>query len=71
MGFGANSRMHSAKLLRLSQDLPVVIEIIDSGEKIDSLLPFLDKEVTEGLITLEKVKVVKYRHNLPETKGNT
>lgn len=66
MGFGATSRMHSAKLLRLSEDLPVVIEIVDSREKIDRLMPFLDEQVREGLITMEKVTVVKYRHNLPE-----
>lgn len=63
MGFGANSRMHTAKLLELSTDLPVVIEIVDSPEKIQSLLPFLDEAVTEGLITIEDVKVLKYRHN--------
>ncbi len=64
MGFGATSRMHTAKLLRLSEDLPVVIEIVDTEEKINTLLPFLDEIVTEGLITLEKVRVIKYRHNL-------
>ncbi len=62
MGFGADSRMHSAKLLRLSEDLPVVIEIVDSEEKLNSLLPFLDEVVQEGLITLEKARVIKYRH---------
>ncbi len=62
MGFGADSRMHTAKLLRLSEDLPVVIEIVDTEEKLNTLIPFLDETVTEGLITLEKVRVVKYRH---------
>ena len=62
MGFGADSRMHSAKLLRLSEDLPVVIEIVDTEEKLNTLLPFLDETVQEGLITLEKVRVIKYRH---------
>ena len=62
MGFGADSRMHTAKLLRLSEDLPVVIEIVDTQEKLDTLLPFLDQVVEEGLITLEKVRVIKYRH---------
>jgi len=62
MGFGADSRMHTAKLLRLSEDLPVVIEIVDAQENLDKLLPFLDETVEEGLITLEKVRVVKYRH---------
>ncbi len=62
MGFGADSRMHTAKLLRLSEDLPVVVEIIDSQDKINKILPFLDEVVDEGLITLEKVQVIKYRH---------
>lgn len=62
MGFGASSRMHSAKLLRLSEDLPVIIEIVDEVEKLNTLLPFLDEAVEEGLITLEKVRVIKYRH---------
>ena len=62
MGFGADSRMHTAKLLRLSEDLPVVVEIVDSDEKLNTLLPFLDEVVEEGLITLEKARVIKYRH---------
>ena len=62
MGFGADSRMHTAKLLRLSEDLPVIIEIVDTQEKLDTLLPFLDEAVEEGLITLEKARVIKYRH---------
>ncbi len=62
MGFGASSRIHSAKLLTLSEDLPMVIEIVDTAEKIATLLPFIDETVEEGLVTLEKVKVFKYRH---------
>jgi len=62
MGFGAHSRMHTAKLLRLSEDLPLVIEIVDTQEKLDTLMPFIDETVKEGLITLEKVRVIKYRH---------
>ena len=62
MGFGADSRMHSAKLLRLSEDLPVVIELVDTEENLNKLLPFLDETVQEGLITLEKARVIKYRH---------
>lgn len=62
MGFGADSRMHSAKLLRLSEDLPVVVELVDTEENLNKLLPFLDETVQEGLITLEKVRVIKYRH---------
>src|SRR5215510_3021297 len=57
MGFGAHSRLHTAKVLRLSEDLPIVIEIVDSREKIDELLPHIDQMVTEGLVTLEKVEV--------------
>lgn len=63
MGFGADSRMHSAKLLRLSEDLPIVIELVDTEENLNKLMPFLDETVQEGLITLERVKVVKYRHS--------
>ena len=61
MGFGAHSRLHTSKILRLSEDLPIVIEIVDSREKIDLLLPHLDEMVTEGLVTLETVEVVQYR----------
>lgn len=61
MGFGCKSHLHTAKLLRLSEDLPIVIEIVDSEEKISRLLPRLDEMVLEGLITLEKVQVVMYR----------
>ncbi|MBI4376147.1 MAG: DUF190 domain-containing protein [Elusimicrobia bacterium] len=63
MGFGCKSHLHTAKLLRLSEDLPVVIEIVDSEEKINRLLPKLDEMVKEGLITLEKAQVVMYRAN--------
>jgi len=61
MGFGANSRLHTFKVLRLSEDLPMVIEIVDSREKIDELLPHVDQMVQEGLVTLERVQVIKYR----------
>jgi len=61
MGFGANSRLHTAKLLRLSEDLPMVVEIVDTQEKIEALLVDLDAMVGEGLVTLEEVRVVKYR----------
>ena len=63
MGFGADSRMHTAKILRLSEDLPIIIEIVDTEENLQKLQPFLDETVEEGLITLEKVKVIKYRHS--------
>src|SRR5215831_6212731 len=61
MGFGKSSRLHTAKILRLSVDLPLVIEIIDSEEKVQSFLPELDKMMGGGLVTLEKVQVVEYR----------
>jgi hypothetical protein len=63
MGFGAHSRMHTVKMLRLSEDLPIVIEIVDATEKIDQLLPYIDEMVEEGLVTLERVHVIKYRAN--------
>src|SRR5207249_10923959 len=63
MGFGANSRVHTTNLLELSTDLPVVVEIVDSAEKIQQLLPFLDEAVAEGLITIEGVRVLRYRAN--------
>ena len=60
LGFGAKSHLHTTQLLRLSQDLPVVIEVVDTAEKIDSVMPQIDQMVQDGLITLEKVKVVRY-----------
>lgn len=60
MGFGASSRIHSSKILRLSEDLPIVIEIVDTEEKINTFLPFLNENVKEGMITLEKVNIIKY-----------
>ena len=62
-GFGADSRMHTVKVLRLSEDLPIVIELVDRPERIQAFLPTLDKMVAEGMITLEKVNVLAYRHN--------
>lgn len=62
MGFGAASRIHTAKILRLSEDLPIIIEIVDSANKIDLLLPVIDEMVGEGLVTLEKVRILQYRH---------
>jgi uncharacterized protein len=61
MGFGASSHLHTAKILRLSMDLPVVIELVDSEEKINSFLPTLDTMMGGGMVTLEKVKVQHYR----------
>jgi len=60
MGFGHSSRLHTAKVLRLSEDLPIVVEIVDSQEKIDAFLPVLDAMMGSGLVTLEKVTVLQY-----------
>jgi hypothetical protein len=60
MGFGHSSHLHTTKILRLSQDLPLVIEIVDSQEKIDAFLPVLDAMMPSGLVTLEKVQVLQY-----------
>jgi PII-like signaling protein len=66
MGFGAASRIHTTKILRLSMDLPIVIEIIDTEEKVNLLLPALDEMIGGGLVTLEKIKVIHYRHQQKE-----
>ena len=60
MGYGHSSRLHTTKILRLSQDLPLVIEVVDSQEKIDVFLPELDRMMSSGLVTLEKVQVLHY-----------
>ncbi len=60
-GFGAHSRIHSSRILRLSQDLPIVIELVDTAENIDRVLPILDEMVSEGMVTLERVEVIAYR----------
>ena len=60
MGFGHSSRLHTAKILRLSEDLPLLIEIVDSEEKIGAFLPVLDAMIGSGLVTMEKVQVLKY-----------
>jgi uncharacterized protein len=59
MGFGHSSRLHTAKILRLSEDLPLVIEIVDSEEKVNAFLPVLDGMIGSGLVTLEKVQVLQ------------
>lgn len=64
MGFGKNSVLHTAKILRLSEDLPMVIEIVDSLEKVESFLPELDAMITDGLVTLERVKVIHYKSSV-------
>jgi PII-like signaling protein len=60
-GFGAHSRIHSSRILRLSQDLPIVVELVDSAENVERVLPILDEMVTEGLVTQERVEVIAYR----------
>jgi hypothetical protein len=61
LGFGAHSRLHTAKILRLSEDLPVIIEIVDRPDRIEAFLPQLDQMIDEGLVTLEEVQVIAYR----------
>ena len=61
MGFGKSSHLHTAKILRLSMDLPMVIDIVDSEEKVNAFLPVLDKMMGGGLVTLERAKVIRYR----------
>lgn len=63
MGFGAASRLHTAKILRLSGDLPIIIEIVDEEAKINAFLPILDGMMGGGLVTLERVRVIHYRHD--------
>jgi uncharacterized protein len=65
VGFGYSSRIHTTKILRLSQDLPVVVEIVDAQEKIDAFLPVLDGMMSSGLITIEKVQVLQYGPTKP------
>jgi uncharacterized protein len=60
-GFGATSRLHTARILRLSEDLPIVIEVADTAERIEAIMPKIDEMVTEGMVTLERVEVVSYR----------
>ena len=60
-GFGAKSHLHTARILRLSEDLPIVIEVADTAEKIEAIMPKLDEMVTDGMVTLERVEVVTYR----------
>jgi len=69
LGFGHSSRIHTAKILRLSEDLPMVIEIVDTKEKIDAFLPVLDGMIGSGLVTLEKVQVLQYGPAKPRGEG--
>ncbi|MBN2475945.1 MAG: DUF190 domain-containing protein [Pirellulales bacterium] len=69
MGFGAHSRMHTAKILRLSEDLPIVVEIVDQPKRIAEFLPELDLMIEEGLVTLERARVIAYRYTEPAGEG--
>jgi len=60
MGFGKHSILHTAKILRLSEDLPMIVEIVDTLEKVEGFLPLLDEMITDGLVTLEQVRVIHY-----------
>jgi PII-like signaling protein len=66
LGFGAKSHLHTVHVLRLSQDLPVVIEVVDTAEKIDGIMPQIEDMVQDGLVTLEKVRVVRYAARPPK-----
>jgi PII-like signaling protein len=68
-GFGARSRLHTAKILRLSTDLPLVVEIVDTREKIEAFLPVIDGAIEEGLATLEKVEIRFYRAGASKSKS--
>ena len=68
-GFGADSHLHTSRILRLSEDLPVVIELVDTAERIDTVMPVLDEMVTEGLVTTEPVHIVAYRGSEPTSSG--
>ena len=68
-GFGADSHLHTSRILRLSEDLPVVIELVDTADRIDAVMPLLDEMVTEGLVTTEAVHIVAYRSSGPTSKG--
>ena len=69
LGFGAHSRIHTARILRLSEDLPMVIEIVDTPERIEAFLPDLDGLMDEGMVTLEKVRIITYRHSDAKAKA--
>lgn len=68
-GFGAHSRIHTARILRLSEDLPIVIEIVDTAERVDALLPVLDEMIEDGLVTVENVRVLRYRPGKGDETG--
>jgi uncharacterized protein len=65
MGYGANSRIHTAKIVDLSSDLPILVEIVDSEEYIAKMMPFLDEMVQEGLVTIDDIEIIKYGNKPP------
>ncbi len=69
LGFGANAHMHSAHLLSLSDDLPMVVEIVDAREKIETLLPYVESVVQDGLVTLERAEVICYRPHARDSQA--
>jgi hypothetical protein len=68
-GFGADSHLHTSRILRLSEDLPIVIEIVDTAENVERVLPLLDEMVEEGMVTVERVQVIAYRGSDVRTSG--
>lgn len=68
-GYGASSHLHTSRILRLSEDLPLVIEIVDTEERIEALLPILDEMVGDGMVTIESVRIVTYRASDSTTSG--
>jgi hypothetical protein len=70
LGFGAHSRLHTAKILRLSEDLPMVVEIVDTAEKIEAFLPDLDNLMDEGMVTIERVRVITYSHSKTKAQNS-
>jgi PII-like signaling protein len=70
LGYGANSRIHSAQILRLSEDLPLIIEVVDRQDHIERILPLVDEMVGEGLVVLDDVEVVHYRHSSEHSPGS-
>jgi hypothetical protein len=68
-GFGASSRLHTSRILRLSEDLPIVIEVVDTAERIEAVLPIVDEMVRDGMVTLERVQVLTYRASGSDASG--
>ena len=68
-GFGAKSHLHTARILRLSEDLPIVVEVVDQAERIEAVLPKLDEMIGDGMVTLERVEVLAYRAEPPAEDG--